>query len=346
MSDKPLTLVSLNVRGLKGGKDKPKKIKAWMASLQTPPQISLIQEHHIGKDDDPRFARGMEFWRGTSFWNEGIPLGRSQKTMAGTAILIDRATTPLIKEHGILVEGRVQFVTLLSPDNELLTIINVYAPQTSTGRALLWNSITQADLASDRVILGGNLNHTENTNLTSTLGSRRMNRREAAAWHRMTLKYSLADAWLLDRFHKQTEKEYTFNNGRSGSSSAISRIDKFLISQAIEERGGRIEAGVSMKKLSDHSPLCIKIWGNLDSAKSTSGYFDASLLNDESKKKEILQAWIGEDPLPTSDQGWAPWLEAATDRATQCNRRLSKEKKRTQGAQIRSCTKKIQLAEV
>jgi hypothetical protein len=116
--------------------------------------------------------------------------------------------------------------------------------------------------------------------------------------------------------------------------------------QTIEERGGRIEAGVSMKKLSDHSPLCIKIWGNLDSTKSTSGYFDASLLNDESKKKEILQAWIGEDPLPTSDQSWVPWLEAATNRTTQCNRRLSKEKKRAQGAQIRSCTKKIQLAEV
>jgi hypothetical protein len=114
--------------------------------------------------------------------------------MAGTAILIDRATTPLIKEHGILVEGRVQFITLLSPDNELLTIINVYASQTSTDRTPLWNSTTQADFTSDRVILGGDLNHTENTDLTSTLGSRRMNRREVAAWHRMTLRYGLADA--------------------------------------------------------------------------------------------------------------------------------------------------------
>jgi hypothetical protein len=52
MIEKPLTLVSLNVRGLRGGMTKPKEIRTWLASLQTPPQILLIQEHHIGKDDN------------------------------------------------------------------------------------------------------------------------------------------------------------------------------------------------------------------------------------------------------------------------------------------------------
>jgi hypothetical protein len=44
---------------------------------------------------------------------------------------------PLIKEHGTLIEGMVQFVTLQSLDNGLLTIINVYAPCTFVERALL-----------------------------------------------------------------------------------------------------------------------------------------------------------------------------------------------------------------
>jgi hypothetical protein len=101
-----------------------------------------------------------------------------------------------------------------------------------------------------------------------------------------------------------------------------------------------------MRKLTDHSPLSIKIWGRHDTPKSTSGYFDVSLLSDERKKKDMLEAWIGDALLPTNDQDWAPWLQVATDRATQCNRRLSKEKKRAQGTQIRSCTKKIQLAKI
>jgi exonuclease III len=137
MIENPLSLVSFNVRGLRGVPAKSKEIKAWLASLQAPPQISLIQEHYIGKEDNPNPGKGLEFWRESSLWNHGIPLGRSQRIRAGTAILIDRATTPLIKDHGILVEGRVQFVTLHSPDNGLFTIINVYASQTSTERALL-----------------------------------------------------------------------------------------------------------------------------------------------------------------------------------------------------------------
>jgi hypothetical protein len=125
MIEKPLTLVSLNVRGLRGGTAKPKETRAWLASLQTLPQILFIQEHHIGKDDNQNSAKGLEFWRGSSFWNEGIPIGRSQRIRAGTTILVDRAMTSLIKEHGTLVEGRMQFVTLHSPDNGLLTIINI-----------------------------------------------------------------------------------------------------------------------------------------------------------------------------------------------------------------------------
>ncbi len=60
----------------------------------------------------------------------------------------------------------------------------------------------------------------------------------------------------------------------------------------------------------------------------------------------MLEAWIGEASLPTIEQNWAPWLEATTERVTQCNRRLSKERRHAQGAQIRACTKKNQLAEL
>jgi hypothetical protein len=77
----------------------------------------------------------------------------------------------------------VQFVTLHSLDNELLTIINVYASQTSVERALLWSRITQADFASDHVILGGDFKHFEITNQKSSPGTRKMHRKEAASWH-------------------------------------------------------------------------------------------------------------------------------------------------------------------
>jgi len=154
MIEKALTLASLNVRGLRGGTPKPKEIKAWFASLPTPPQIVFIQEHHLEKEDARSSAKGIEFWHGSSFWNEGIPMGRSERTSAGTAILVDKAIAPLITTHGTLIEGRAQFITLQFPNNGTLTIINVYAPRSSNDRAVLWRRINQADLISDHIILG------------------------------------------------------------------------------------------------------------------------------------------------------------------------------------------------
>ncbi len=126
MLERPLMLASLNIRGLRGDTPKPKEIKAWMASLVDPPQILLLQEHHLCKEGVQRFGK-MELWNGIAHWNEGIPMGRSQRISVGTTILVDRATSPYIRDHGILVNGRAQYVTLLSPEGSSLTIINIYA---------------------------------------------------------------------------------------------------------------------------------------------------------------------------------------------------------------------------
>jgi exonuclease III len=56
-----------------------------------------------------------------------------------------------------------------------------------------------------------------------------------------------------------SKKDYMYDNGRSEANSAISRIDKFLISHDIDARGGRIEIVASVRKLSNHSPLIITI---------------------------------------------------------------------------------------
>jgi len=56
-----------------------------------------------------------------------------------------------------------------------------------------------------------------------------------------------------------TKKAFTFDNGRKGQGSAVSRIDKFLVSQKLDTRGGRIEAAPSIQKISDHSPLVLTI---------------------------------------------------------------------------------------
>jgi len=102
MSERPLTIVSLNVRGLGRDSTKQKLIKTWLSSLQNPPQILLIQEHHLDEQGVTNSMKGMEFWQGGAFWNPRIPMGNSQRISAGTAILVDKMTAPLVKEDGII----------------------------------------------------------------------------------------------------------------------------------------------------------------------------------------------------------------------------------------------------
>jgi hypothetical protein len=109
-------------------------------------------------------------------------------------------------------------------------------------------------------------------------------------------------------------------------------------------------ASVSVRKLMDHSPLTISIWGTHQTEHGNRlRYFDLSILGEERGRKKLWEAWIGDHPPPLTPSqrfNWPTWLEAATDRVMRCNARLSKEKKRAQGACIKACSKKIQLAEV
>jgi len=168
-------------------------------------------------------------------------MGRSQRTNADMAILVDKATAPLITAHGTLIKSRMQFITLQFPGNGTLTIINVYTPHSSNDKAQLWQRINQADFNSDHIILGGDFNHLEVTNYRGTAGERQMRRRESASWHHMMLRYGLIDTWRLDNFRKLSKKEFTYDNRRVGATSTVSRIDKFMVSQTLEERGGRID---------------------------------------------------------------------------------------------------------
>jgi hypothetical protein len=88
MNKNTIIIASLNVRSLGKNSPKQKEIKAGVTSLAMPPQILLLQKHHLGEMDCLISTKGIEFWKGTSFWNLNIPMGRSQRMSACTSILV------------------------------------------------------------------------------------------------------------------------------------------------------------------------------------------------------------------------------------------------------------------
>jgi exonuclease III len=232
----------------------------------------------------------LEYWKGAAFWNPGILMDPTQRMSAGTAILVNRQTAPSVVDNRILMEGRAQYIKLQFVDSGTLTIVNVYTARTLKNRALLWKAISSANIGFDSTIIGGDFNHQEVTSYRGIAGERQVHRKEAASWHHMTLQYGLTNAWCSDSFRKMSEKTFTIDNGRSGAGSAISRIDKFMISQDLDSRGGRIQSAVTIRKFLDHAPLIISIWGQAAGTDKLASYFDASLLEDERNKAALLQA--------------------------------------------------------
>jgi hypothetical protein len=175
------------VRGLGKNSSKQKEIHSWISSLVPTPQILILQEHHLGEIYCSNSTKGIQFWNGASFWNYGLPMGRSQRMSAGTSILVDRSLAPLISANGILLEGKAQFITLHILGTSTLTIINVYASCSSNERASMWKRLTKANLVVDHFILGGDFNHLEEIQRGGVAGKRWMHRRKATTWHHLTL---------------------------------------------------------------------------------------------------------------------------------------------------------------
>ncbi len=76
----------------------------------------------------------VEFKNRAIMWNPTIHLGRSLRWSPGTTILVSPKLTPTILDHGIIMQGRTQFLLLKISDGDVLRIVNVSVAQTSCGR--------------------------------------------------------------------------------------------------------------------------------------------------------------------------------------------------------------------
>jgi hypothetical protein len=146
MNKKPLMLASLNVRSLGRNSFKQKRYQDLDLRSAHPTTDLTSIGASFGEIDCANSTKGIEFWNGASFWNHGILIGRSQRLSTGTSILVDRIITPLIKDNNILMEGRAQFITLQSPDNKTLTIINVYAAMSLNETMSMWKKAKRGQL--------------------------------------------------------------------------------------------------------------------------------------------------------------------------------------------------------
>ncbi len=97
-------------------------------------------------------------------------MGRLQRMIAGTSILVDRSLVPQITSNGILLDKRTQYITLKLSYNENLTIANIYGVRTCNERALMWKRLSKANFDTSHVIIRGDFNHLKETDRRGKAG--------------------------------------------------------------------------------------------------------------------------------------------------------------------------------
>jgi len=107
MITKPVSIATLNVRGLGKGPEKQKQrsIKCWIQNLEPPPHVVLLEEHHLNGDDCVKYGQVVELRNGMGMWNSAAQLGNSQRWNAGTTILVAPRLSPKVEDHGIIMQG-------------------------------------------------------------------------------------------------------------------------------------------------------------------------------------------------------------------------------------------------
>ncbi len=119
-------------------------------------------------------------------WNPSIQLGSLQRWSVSTTILMAPKSTPLILKHVIIMQGLAQYVFFKILDQDMFSVINVYAAQTSNESVVLWKAIFDSELFASHYVLAGDFNMSKDVHCTESVGHKFMGRREVTIWHRMT----------------------------------------------------------------------------------------------------------------------------------------------------------------
>jgi hypothetical protein len=82
----------------------------------------------------------MDFKGGINFWNDALYLIEFNRFKGGIVIIVLTKLAPLIEEHGVLILGRVQYVIVRLSTTMKIRIMNVYAPNFTTGKVRLWQT--------------------------------------------------------------------------------------------------------------------------------------------------------------------------------------------------------------
>eukprot|EP00250_Pteridium_aquilinum_P022375 c25362_g1_i1 orf=3-2321(-) len=252
-----MRVVSWNVQGL-GGPHFQRYRGRLRQELQRclvggPIDVLMLQEHHLSVSRTRRCGRVLG-GQSSTFW---VPAFGPGGVQGGVCIAISEQWTADILDSGTIVPGRAQWV-MLRVGEDRVGFLNVYAPNSASGRTVFWDTIVDALPQADHWCVGGDFNMLEDAHDRQGGSLCTIQGAESVAWERLCLHLRVTDAWITDAFERMPASlDFSRSDRRVGVAN-LSRIDRFYVDEWAIGRGGEVGilAGTT---LSDHAPVILWI---------------------------------------------------------------------------------------
>lgn len=144
MKNDQLSLASYNVQSLgrgAAGARKRRDLRDFFRNTRPSPDVLMIQEHKLSLKECQQRFKSADFLGGQTFWNDAQYSTANDSFKGGTGIILSPKAVTMLVEHGTIVPGRVQFVTLQLTKELKVGIINIYAHNFTGSRTQLWNTL-------------------------------------------------------------------------------------------------------------------------------------------------------------------------------------------------------------
>jgi exonuclease III len=280
--DKKIEMMSWNINGWRGTERKKRKVGYIQSEVQGK-QVAVLTETHIkDKEEAEEFERSVG---GEREWIFGHAMGRN----TGVTIMIKRRILKNGSEDvkmEVDAGGRWVICTIKNLVEEEVVIAGIYA-STKGNERVPWMKKMEKRLEGKQGVklIPGDYNFVMDTKLDKIGGNAKngtVGREQQLSWIK---KLGVTDIWR-DRHPEKVGTTWK-TRGRETAKTVRTRIDRWLVSQVLEDQGRIGEVKIDKTRTSDHDAVICQLRVKFHKKKRSFERISARVVEDEEFGKTV-----------------------------------------------------------
>ena len=210
----------------------------------------------------------------------------------GICSILHEKLAPLVSGHGSILNNRAFWFRLKWLPGGDLGILNLYAPNDTRERTLLWQELSDRLPSDCRWIVSGDFNMLESAQDKSTLCSKLMPHREKLVWEAFKASFQLRDT-----FSHTGKLRFSWDNRRRDGSRILGRLDRHYVSPAPGSSSPLVTRNYLIHgdcPNSDHLPVSIEVVIQNSARRHSSYKMNTSHLKHAEVSQAVKRIWTEE----------------------------------------------------